>query len=449
MRHGRIALMAFLLMGCSTPREELSQREIALQRLDAAAERLAEIQVAMTSILQRRTIVLAAPGALTPTSISRPSEVLDRLLRDRKAPHAKAYTEFLNDAASGRQVRAVYSSGCMRQSWTEEEENAASFVPPNDSSRLAKRLDAVAVIRIEDCKKEGIPLNSPRAALPNDTWAIAVAKTKAKDEAMNAPFKLSPEDYRPMMLGQAFRFASVDDSDIPVPHYLAKRADKQLERTRSSFLPLAKNGKTLKVVFDRDVTASRVELRSNPKGWFNAFAERDAIYISPTLIRAAFVSCAKRTNYSPSLLNRLRTEERPRLADRRITANDSSGIVGIAEKLASAVDDCVDDELGFLLAHELAHSMLGVVEEERADCVARSAVRFSGRDSVGIFDDLIFQVARSEDADILGASHSIVKQIGCRERLQNNFPNFLQPTLQEAIKACTSKQLQCEAATSN
>ena len=441
----------------------------ALQQVDNVSRRLAKIESAMKSILQRQTIILAGSGALAIADL-RPAEVLDHLLQNNKASYRGAFSEFLKDAASGQPIKNNYSHGCVKQPWTDEVESTLSFAPPSGSSRLVKRLDAIVVISIEGCKNEGVSVNNPAATVSGGSSPFERAARKSREELLKlrAPYRIEPEDYRAVMLGQAYRFASTIDRSVPVPEYIQERADSLVKSIRLDFLPFASNRVDFifSFSFDRDVLPNSDQLDDKPKGWFNAFAVKewfnglaveDMIYVSPTFVRAALVSCAKTAENAPILLRRLRNEVRPGLllddsspAGAGITAltpADSYGIVAIAKRLANEVDDCVEGELRFLLAHELAHVMLSVPQEERADCIARSVTNLSGRDSLGVFDELIFQVARSENADMLGASPPGLKQIACREERQNHFSRFLHLTLKEAINACRSEPLQCERVT--
>lgn len=446
-------LLLLSLAACNTTPEKPSPTEEALQRIDSVSARLNEINATATHILQRRTVVLYAPVQLLfKLEAMQPSAFLREVQRGSAKTHGKPFLQLLEDTLNGRTIRYNYFSECLRLLRESDGFTVLDELPSKpikiseDHTRVAKGLDAVVTVVFESCPKPGQKLNTPTRSWDWDTFSNKIpGAAQTREKALNALIEVAESDTDAMLLGQAFHFDSADDKSVPPTNYLKRQVDKGVARIRSLYLPIAKNANLLKVVFDREVTASGKELSKNPRGWFNAVAEKDAIYLSPTITRAAFVSCAKEMRQSPGLANRLETETKPKLKSRHQRPSDTTGIVRLAEGIADKVDSCIAEQLDFLLAHELAHAVLKIAEEERADCVARSVVRLLGHNSLGVFGRTIFPLARGGDYGVLGASKTEAASIVCRDKRQLDFAKLTKTTLPDIVKICEAQNLECES----
>lgn len=439
---------AILVGGCVTSNADPAAvaRAEALRSIDRAIARLESIDHAVRSVQQRRTIELAVPAA-SRHDPAPPSVVYDRLVNSADA-EGRLFVQMLRAAASNAPLQTRLVSAECRAGWgdLQDSEIPDSQVPKS----IAKALDAVALIQVVPCPiSEGLRLNSPDAAKPFDADLVAQrseAEKKRADDA-NRPFLVPGSDLRAVMIGQGYRFANKTDKDIFIPQYVAGRFQAATERVKGMLLPLSASGSKVAIYFDRTRTLGGQDLMgANPLGWFAAYADpqRKELYFSPSLVRAAFVLCGSRIPYNTLAPGSL-VDLRKKVEGWHVTPNDAAGLVGRMTNVADKFDRCMDQEVDFLLGHELAHAILEISGEARADCVGRAVAAAMGHSSGGLFESLIFSLVESEDASLLGMmSADSQRRLACRAKLHRETETGDQVLLARAINTCKKMATVCE-----
>ena len=393
-------LISLALQGCATEAEhqEEAQRALyskAVARLDSAIGQLEQVQTAVSSVISRRNITLVVPKLDVPDGSGSdsfaPSELVRGVAQRSQPSHVDiALVAFLKDAQDGAIIQSAYISGC-RDYWSsnaEPEKSVANLAIYSEP--IAAQLDAIVRIQFRPCAVTSEPLNSPIASLASDVNSKRIKSEldRARSEALNRSLQISPAERRAIVLGQTFRFASTSDKDIPVPPHVSFLFQEETARLARLYEPISAR-KFERFVFDRYVIpGSSTSIRNSQKGWFEALGIDGVVYVSPTFARAAVLACTSQTQSLPSLRARL-IEERPRLLDWKITYADIRGLTETAERMVARVNGCIKAQATFLIAHELAHALLGL-NEGHADCLAASMVRLSGKKEYGVFDTILF-----------------------------------------------------------
>jgi hypothetical protein len=432
-------LLGAILGGCETSKADPAAvaRAEAVRDIDRTSARLESIGNAVRSVQQRRTIELAVPAASRGDPVP-PSGEHDRLVSGADA-EGRLFVQLLRSAASNAPLPTRLVSTECRADRGDPQDPALPV--PQASKSIAKALDAVILIQVVPCpQSRGMQINSPAASQPTDTnWGAQrwEAEKKKREEA-DRPFLVPGADLRAVMVGQGYRFADKNDQEIFVPQYIAGRFQAATERVKGMLLPLSQSRDKVAVFFDRTRTLGGKDVMGSTLGWFAAYAdpERNELYFSPTLVRAAFVLCGSRIPYSTLAPGRL-AELRKQVETRYVTPNDAAGLVGRMTNVADEFDRCMDREVDFLLGHELAHAMLGIGGEARADCVGRAVAAARGHSSGGVFESLIFGLVESEDVSLLGPmTADNQRRLACRAKLHRETANSSETPLAVAVKAC-------------
>jgi hypothetical protein len=442
-----------VLLGCETSKSDMAAtaRADALESIDRIKVRMEPIDDAVRSIQERRTIELAAPN-LSRSEPFPPSEAHDRLVNSADVG-GKLFVQLLRMAEMNAPLPTrLMSLGCLGDwdagiTW----EDGITAVPQASKS-IAKALDAVALIQTARCSdaRPETQIHIPFAPKQTNRDLLAIVADAEADERRKAsrPFFLVPEsDLSVMMIGQGYRFADTKDQAISIPKYVADRFRIGTERIKTVLLPLATVNGKVTVFFDRTRTLGGQDLMGeSPLGWFAGYADpaRNEIYISPTLVRAAFIACGSRLHYDTTEIDRL-TGLRKEIEDRRSTPNDAAATVAGMGKIADRFDRCLDQEVDFLLGHELAHAILKIHQEARADCVGRAVAAAMGHSSGGVFESLIFGLVESEDVSLLGPmSAENRRRLACRAKLHRETEPGAQVPLATAVDTCRQMATVCE-----
>ncbi|TVT71417.1 MAG: hypothetical protein FHP92_16940 [Denitromonas halophila] len=312
---------------------------------------------------------------------------------------------------------------------------------PSAADSIVKALDAIALVRTVPCFRSKSDINSPVAYLPVDTDLVKINSEadKQQREEANSPFVVPESDLRAIMVGQGYRFKAWSDDTVFIPDYVVARFLMAISRVSAML-----SSDTVTVLFDRTQTlGGRNLMERSPKGWFAAFADplEKQIYISPTLVRAAFLACGSRIQFDVTLLERLAYLHEQ--IDRGYsTPSDASAQINSASLLADRFDLCMDEEVDFLLGHELSHALLGIVEEARADCIGSAVAATNGHFSGGIFHTLIFGLIESDDVSLLGMTSMAERsRLACRARVPWG---WIGRSLPHAIAACREMPSVCQ-----
>jgi len=340
-------------------------------------------------------------------------------------------------------------SGCYKREWGSAIEETKPFLASDKSMRAAQQLDAAFAIAFEPCPTAGWRLNSLSATKPTDvnSLAVKVDADRAATFAMEDPYKIERDDLRAVMLAQAYYFDRSKDSSIPISPFVDRSAKRSFESVRAALAPyVEQGGRDVAIVFDRSKTSITEQLAGKRLGWFSAIASQDTIYVSPTIVRAAVVSCAGATRSAPSVAHRLRTEILPVLKNGKMLPSDARGITEGAEAMVSRVENCISDQLAFLFGHELAHSMLLIKSEEEADCIGAAVAHVLRGTGSAVFGQLIFQTIGTTDEGLLDAGSEEIREIACRRDapyLQRDWPSS---DLGSRIKECKAREKLCSLA---
>lgn len=442
MRRVLAAAGLALLTACGTEPRQPDPLKASLAQIDAAAGRLAAIDSAMRAI-QRRDLLEFAVPVHEATGPMLPSDVWARSREVPASAVAPLMAELLRRAAARETLPRRIESAACRDRDAEVERGVS--IPAADL--VAKSLDTAVRIAYVPCPTRGIAINSPAASRPTDTNFPAMASEAARrdQEAANEPFRVAVKDRAAVMLGQAYRYGSTNDDSVGLPAYIQTRTAAALREVESLLAPYATALTNVTVVYDRLRTRSGADLLGNrPQGWFAALADpvRREVYISPTLVRATFVACAAELRHDVTVLKRL-SEIRPQLVRGYHTPSDVEGLVKGATARAEAFDRCMTRQAAFLLGHELAHASLGIADEARADCVGRAVARALGERTAGVFEPLIFGLAGTPDAAVLGFTDKADEdRLACRARLHRAASDV--PPLDSAIPQCRALQETCQ-----
>ncbi|MGQ0599253.1 hypothetical protein [Aquabacterium sp.] len=288
-------------------------------------------------------------------------------------------------------------------------------------------------------------LNNPAAVRPTDTNSVAIASeaAKARYKAMDAMYALAREDLRAVMLAQAYYFDQTEDPTIPISSFLVRSATQTFREVSAALMPFASKQQAVSMVFDRSNTAIREQLQAQPRGWFNAIAANDTVYVSPTIVRASLVACAGRVAFTPSIVHRLRDEDLVRLRERHITPADVRPSTRAAQQQVAGLTSCIADQLTFLIAHELAHTLLAMNSEEGADCIGAAVAQSLRKAGPGIFDALIFRTVGTDDEDLLGADKDALAQLSCRRKAPYILNTAAIVDLKTAVATCQAIVRDC------
>lgn len=415
-----------------------------LDRMDIAIKRLNLISGSIATTLRKRTVVLRAAGYSGGNNHTvLPSYFYQTISLPDNRSFRPIFMQLLDDINAGREISSSYD--CESLFTSEVVENRSE----DRTLRAVRYLDAVIRIQVSNCQEQNpIPLNNLKPPLPSDTDSKAIhhAEFLALAAAMHQPFLITEKEKPLVMLAQAFRFADVNDDKVPVPTYLRQRTEVSIEAITQLILSTKSDARRFKVIFDRNRTVQPEAMQNTPNGWFNALTQRDhgLIYMSPTLPRAAMIFCASQIEFQQMNLTRLTEEIRPDFIDRKLTVADVSGVVANFIRLADRFDTCLDNEMNFVLSHELAHGMLRVSSEAQADCMASAIGFFRGQTGLGLFSSLIFPTARGPDYALLGIDSSEAQQLICREKRQLNLNFSAYSTLSAAIQSCERIKNACQ-----
>lgn len=444
-----LILMACLQVSCNFTPEMPTREQELLAKFKATTSTLQDINVTLLEVIERKTVRIEVDSAAPPElfSVSKsPSELYAALLAQPIPAHARAFDEFLNAAEAMKPIRGVYQA-CSSNAPVDQ----IPYVLQASSSRqrLAKRLDPVVRIEIGRCNE--VPLTESQRAFAripenqrNVSKAIASALGREKYEAMYRQFKISPSEIAPLMVGQAYMFEEVKDSKIEISPFLAQGTQKAFARVAETMRPHAKRFPNATLVFDRYKTPQGVVLQKQRNGWFNANAVGETLYVSPTVVRAALIACSSKISFFPAVIYQLENEDYPRYKDGRIAAADFAWRLQGIDKSLARVDECLLEQLGYLFAHELAHTMLEIHVEEQADCIARAAMRDIGKPTPGVFGTLIFENAVGPNAETLGSRMSALQELQCRAMREATANQEPRVGLALAVESCVAASVVCQ-----
>lgn len=411
-------------------------------RIELVNDRLQQIEAAIALTVQRRTVALRVDSPNPDRVEMLPSRLLGRIGSVGAAPVGAAFRDLLDDAAAARAIGASY--GC-RGGAEEATPNTVAF--SDQQRRAAHYLDTLVRVKIDSCvPPDGLPPYRPVNSQSSDTNSKAIhAEEVAKAAAaLHRPVAISADERLAVMLGQGFRFAAVDDEKIPLASYLQQQVVAAAALIEQAMLKERPQAKHFRIVFDRRLTTDAGAMAAGPKGSFHAFTEPEQgiIYLSPTLARAALVSCVATTNFQQTASIRL-IEVRNLLRRRALETTDASGTVRAAEQMAGKMDQCVIDEMRFVLAHELAQGMYGIASEAIADCVATAIGTMQRRPSLGVMGSMIFATASTQDYALLGGQAKDVPGLQCRARAQAALTIAPQLPFGETLKMCEAMKTNC------
>ena len=436
--------LACALCSCRSVAPGPSDTDSMLARINAVVGRLDEIEGALGVTLRKRTVLLRVNSLGQHGQPILPSQLLAQMTAVDRSSLGATFFALLEDASSGEEIASSY--GCSE--WHDGQEQIVTHAFGERQREAAAYLDAVVRVEITGCVPTGLAINMHSAAQPSDSNSKAVKSDsdQAADAAMNLPSQVTQSERHFVMLGQAFRFAKVDDGEIPLAAYLKRQVESNVQALQRLILQTQPDATPLRVVFDRSSTSVKTSMKLDPRGWFNAEAQPNAgtLYISPTLPRAALVSCAVSLHYRLSLNDDLKKFLRPGFLKGTFTAGYVATTVAMAEKTADGMAQCLADEMFFLLAHELSHGMLKIGSETMADCSARALGASVGRENLGVFASLIFPVAHSQDFyRLLGLNTVRREALLCRERLLQQTQLPLMTPFANSLPACLAMSDSC------
>lgn len=439
-----VLMLAGVLCSCRSAESRPSDTDSMLARIDAVAHRLDDIDNALAATLRKRTVLLRVNSLDRDSPPILPSQLLAQMPATTSSALGAAFFALLEDVSSGKEIASSY--GCSE--WDDGPARPVVRVFGERQREAAAYLDAVVRVQKAGCVPPGMAINMSGASLPSDTnsKAVNVESELAADAAKNFPFQVGQDEMHLVMLGQAFRYADVDDDRIPLAGYLQRQIQDNVQALQRFILQARPDASPFTVRFDRKFTSVADLMGHDPRGWFNAEAQTNAgtLYISPTVPRAALVFCSVSRHYRPSLNADLKKILRLRLLDGTVRAGDVTATEAAAEKSADGMAQCLADELFFLLAHELSHGMLKIGSEAMADCSARALGASVGKESLGVFSSLIFPVAHSQDFyRLLGLTSDRREALLCRERVLQQTPVPLMTPFSAALPACLAMSDPC------
>lgn len=448
-----LAAVTLLTVACGTSdRSGASSRSREEAELAAAIENVASAEAALSTVLRRYPYVIKLPHSpllLTARPAGeplKPSDLYARMLQRPADPPARAFQALLDRSIARRPLSSGDASACIEQRWTDEPSAEPPFEPSAVRERAAKRLDAVTLMVLERCPPQGLAINSAAAVRPSDVnrFALKAEQERRAALAQDAPVSLPREDRRALLLGQGYFFDQTEDGRVPLGGFLIGTAQDAFIRVNRAFDEAGVKPGPTRMVFDRLKTSIGEQLGSQPKGWFNAIATADAIYVSPTLVRAALIACAAEIGIKPSYLAHLRSVHEL-VRTRRIATTDASGVLRGAESAFAKASACVAGQLTFLIGHEVAHRRLDTSSEQQADCAGAAVARHLQQRVPGVFRELIFDVAGSDDEEVLGASPASLRELTCRRVSPWILDVQPEPDLKKALSACRGLPVTCSA----
>jgi len=413
--------------------------ETTVAAIDRVAARSDAIDDALRTVLQLKSITLFVRGGLQREAPVRPTVLYERLAGGKASALTDAFASLIDATLAGTSIPRA-AGNCDHRG---EDDRLQPVARTSANLRAAQRLDALSTISIVPCQG-GLQINT-KATNDNDSFAIAVEERRTAEAAANAPYNIRPADRQAVMLAQAYRFSDAEDSAISIPSYLARQVGTAITRTQKLFSSLDPRP-PVTVVFDRGRTESGAILSDNPKGWFSAYFEPqdNRLYLSPTLLRASLISCASQNKYLVGTSARLK-EIRVQVTRGYLTPMDPLGTIESHDGQAQRIDTCMAHELDFLIGHELSHA-IGINEESRADCIGIATINANAHDSIGVFKNLILDVAASDDFKVLGVGESGRERLLCRAqniaRLQSS-PQVAR-SFKERAEACIAAAATCE-----
>lgn len=382
-----------------------------------------------------------------------PSELYDLLSKSESENIiARSFEEFLDYAESSRRIAISDRRMCASSAGAQEGEVGRKiFSQSLIRERVARRLDAVVRVRVVFCEDPGTAgINSPVASQPTETNIIRMYQRGMAGQrvAMDSSTHIDEAEVGPLMLGQSFYFEQTADKDIQVGEFLEEVSGSVFMDINQVFDDLGFPPGPVNMIFDRLLTSiSREQLATTRPGWFNAISERDKIYISPTIVRAALIQCRNISKASQSYIEDLRFVQK-QLKDRRISQGDSQKSFRVAALNRNEFVGCIKDSLTFVVAHEIAHVRLipgKHASEAEADCAGAAISRHLKRSLLGIFGPLVFKNSSGPDADILGSSEDGLRELQCRRNAPWFSTSFNQSNLVETVSNCINVSLPCEA----
>ena len=411
-RTGWLVLLMAAACTCAAQSRPAQAIEAMLKEIEEVSARRQSVDGALGSVLQRVLVTIEAAGSYPSTAEERPSDAFMRMAGRQPSAQTSAMARLLDAAMRSQTIPSKLSEGC--EPGADPDFRAAARTPAYE--RAAKRLDALVRLKFMPCNHPGIRLNNPAASQPSsmNSKEVAWQKQQKADTEANAPFAVPAADRTAVMLAQAFRFSESDDGKIGIPLYLQQQIELAVERNQR-LIDSTNAGPRPTVVFDRTRTESGTQLINNPKGWFSAFFEprNNRLYLSPTLARAALVSCASRTQYRMGEPQVLLGTIRASVVRGMNTPNDLLGRIRGVNGGVTHMNECLAAELDFLMGHELAHA-IGIDVESHADCIGLAAARQHGHASAGILQSLIFDVGRTDDYPVLGLDEVGRTRLICR-----------------------------------
>lgn len=426
--HRIVVIISTLMLICSCARldstdadDVITRNQEEIKRTELIIKDLNKIDAYATNVISRKKVRIRysenSGNINQPKKDILPSESMKSAIGIGTENHASlALLAFLSDAHERRTIRRTYESGCEPGDEKANGESKQSRIA--DLQKTARLLDAVAVIDFEPCYPNLFisPNSQTKTTLADaNSKAIAAHSQKERAIALNAPFRLSDNERRALMAGQVFRFAETEDKDIFISKYVLEIANTTANAVAKIYRPFSKKDIL-------EFTTDRIDLKllgNNTRlGWLNALGSNGVIYVSPTYLRAAILSCTSNIEYLKSTRQRLQNEILPKLADGRMIYYDAKKLNDIAERIAASMPACLHDKLIFLLAHELSHAMLNDAETESvADCFALIVASELGAKGLGIMGETIFGFPGTDLEGALGLSINDLNEVRARKVL--------------------------------
>ncbi|WP_293191886.1 hypothetical protein [Ottowia sp.] len=445
-------MMTLALGACASERTKPSDGEAydaAVADFEAMLDKVERLAGTLNAVLVRRTHVIQVQGTpdwgMSASKPVRPSELYAKLAGTGPARESRAFASLLDRAAAREATGTLSSLDCVEDAFSDSHPSI-QLEPSPLRERTARRLDAVLRVKIARCPPKGIQINSPAANQPSRTDSVAMkAETDLRAlQSLDEPLTLGLSDVPAVLLGQAYYFDQTEDGRVPLGTFLQRAVEQAFGQVNAAFdrAELPRGPST--IVFDRVKTSVGSSLNSDRRGWFNAVASESEIYVSPTIARAAVVTCAKRISITPSYALRLKEMHRD-LKRRYLTPSDVRKQVALGVSLYESALLCVAEQLTFLLAHEVAHRRLPTTSESVADCVGAAITASLQRPVPGLFGTLIFNLVETEDEELLGAGRPALTELACRRSAPWIVRGVDQQDLRAQIAACRAEVQRCGA----
>ncbi|MBB4842522.1 hypothetical protein HNP55_001037 [Paucibacter oligotrophus] len=460
-------MVAAALIGCGTrvpsppasPPGESPKIDVSVAANQALSERRGP-DGALNATLFRRLAVVYLPGNESPLADEElPSKWFHLLVNQIASPESHLFNQFLERVDSSK-WHGPDDNEIVYEYWAGRTMpillgscNAESLPPKSALTPVLESSNTPSHVKALDAKFRFVVV---RCGAANSNFNFTALRSRL-DEVADF-YEVSTKSTNDLMLAQAELFIMSPDKEIPVPEYLRQRAEISLRRIWDLIeLSIPRNATNASVklpypalTFDREKMGLPPFETDSARGMFNAFGRarpqqtqyERTVYISPTFIRAAFIRCVASTHYDASLTPRLKIMLKNYLAGRR-SDSDLSDASLAAKGDTAKMNQCISESIDFTLGHELGHFIGGIESEESADCVGHFISQEMHGNEPGLFQRLIFDLAKSQEYKLLAIDDLGRKQLACRSELLSRFPADDNRKVEAKLPRCAEVAPEC------